>query len=183
MDQDPGSAILLNGIPIWGNRADSQVNSARKSTSSRARHRCFLAHRTRRNHQYCGEATTEREAAGTGCPRRAVGHRWNRVWVDGPLGASSDLLYRIDVGFTHSDGFRGAGYDRFDLIPKLFWRITPRDRLRFNVNWNDDHFDLDAGIPLLPLANPLTATTLTGSSSRRALTSTIAITRPATSRI
>jgi hypothetical protein len=34
-----------------------------------------------------------------------------------------------------------------------------RDRLRFNVDWNDDHFNLDTGIPLLPLADPLTATT------------------------
>ena len=30
MDQDPGSAILLNGIPIQGNRSDSQVNSVQE---------------------------------------------------------------------------------------------------------------------------------------------------------
>jgi outer membrane receptor for monomeric catechols len=30
MDQDPGSAILLNGIPIQGNRSDSRVNSVQE---------------------------------------------------------------------------------------------------------------------------------------------------------
>jgi hypothetical protein len=30
MDQDPSSAILLNGIPITGNRVDSQVNSVQE---------------------------------------------------------------------------------------------------------------------------------------------------------
>jgi iron complex outermembrane recepter protein len=53
----------------------------------------------------------------------------------------------------HSDGFRGGGYNRLNVTPKLFWRITPRDRLRFNVSYNDDQFNLDTGIPLLPGPN------------------------------
>lgn len=160
MDQDPGSAILLNGIPIQGNRSDSQVNSVQEVDVLKGP--ASMLYGT----QDPGGTINIVEKQPLNARQQELvlrGGQWGTGGFEfgstGPLGTSSNLLYRIDVGFTHSDGFRGAGYDRFDLVPKLFWRMTSRDRLRFNVNWNDDHFDGDAGIPLLPLANPLTATT------------------------
>jgi len=157
MDQDPGSAILLNGLPIEGNRSDSQVNSVQEVDVLKGP--ASMLYGT----QDPGGTINIVEKQPLDASHQEIvvrGGQWGTGGVEfgstGPLGSSHDLLYRIDVGFLHSDGFRQAGYNRFDLAPKLFWRITPRDRLRFNVNWNDDHFDLDAGIPLLPLANPLT---------------------------
>jgi len=159
MDQDPGSAILLNGIPIQGNRADSQVNSVQEVDVLKGP--ASMLYGT----QDPGGTINIVEKQPLNARQQELvlrGGQWDTGGFEfgstGPLGTSSNLLYRIDVGFTHSDGFRGAGYNRFDLVPKLFWRMTSRDRLRFNVNWNDDHFDGDAGIPLLPLADPLTAT-------------------------
>lgn len=49
----------------------------------------------------------------------------------------------------HSDGWRGAGYNRFNLSPRVYWHIGPHDQLNFNVSYNLDRFDMDAGIPLL----------------------------------
>jgi iron complex outermembrane recepter protein len=160
MDQDPGSAILLNGIPIQGNRSDSQVNSVQEVDVLKGP--ASMLYGT----QDPGGTINIVEKQPLAARQQELvlrGGYWGTGGIEfgstGPLGTSENLLYRIDVGFSHSDGFRGAGYNRFDLVPKLYWRLTPRDRLRFNVNWNDDHFDMDAGIPLLPLADPLTATT------------------------
>ena len=160
MDQDPGSAILLNGIPIQGNRSDSQVNSVQEVDVLKGP--ASMLYGT----QDPGGTINIVEKQPLDARQQELvlrGGQWGTGGFEfgstGPLGSSQNLLYRIDVGFTHSDGFREAGYNRFDLVPKLSWRIRSRDRLRFNVNWNDDHFDMDAGIPLLPLANPLTATT------------------------
>jgi iron complex outermembrane receptor protein len=37
----------------------------------------------------------------------------------GPVGDSSSLLYRADVSFEASDGWRDAGADRFNIAPSL----------------------------------------------------------------
>ena len=163
MDQDPGSAILLNGIPFWGNRSDSQVNSVQEIDVLKGPASMLFGT------QDPGGTINIVEKQPLNARQQELvlrGGQWGTAGFEfgstGPLGSSSNLLYRIDLGYSHSDGFRGAGYNRFDLAPKLFWRLSSRDRLRFNVNWNDDHFNMDAGIPLFPLADPLTATGLYG---------------------
>jgi len=160
MDQDPGSAILLNGLPIQGNRSDSQLNYVQQVDVLKGP--ASMLYGT----QDPGGTIDILEKQPLDASHQEIvvrGGQWGTAGVEfgstGPLTSSRDLLYRADVAYIHSDGFRGAGYNRFNFTPQLFWRITPRDLLRFNVNWNDDHFNLDAGIPLLPLANPLTATT------------------------
>ncbi len=160
MDQDPGSAILLNGLPIQGNRSDSQINSVQEVDVLKGP--ASMLYGTQDPGGTIDIVEKQPESAFN---NEVVLHggQWGTGGIEfgstGPVTPAGNLLYRVDVGYIHSDGFRGAGYDRIDLTPKLFWRITSRDRLRFNVNWNDDRFDLDAGIPLLPLANPLTTTT------------------------
>src|SRR5205085_7260421 len=67
----------------------------------------------------------------------------------GPL-AHSKLLYRVDTAYEHSEGFRHAGFDRFNVTPAIFWRLSPRDRLDVRITYNQDRYDLDAGIPLQP---------------------------------
>jgi len=160
MDQDPGSAVLLNGLPIDGNRSDSQLNSVQEVDVLQGP--ASMLYGT----QDPGGTINIVEKQPLDASHNEIvvrGGQWGTGGVEfgstGPLTSSGNLLYRLDVAYMHSDGFRQAGYNRFNLTPKLFWRITPRDRLRFNLSWNDDHFDMDAGIPLLPLADPLITTT------------------------
>lgn len=58
------------------------------------------------------------------------------------------LLYRTDVSYENSEGWREAGARRFNISPVVTWLVN--DRIRFTVhqaiNWDD--FDGDAGVPL-----------------------------------
>jgi iron complex outermembrane receptor protein len=150
VDHDPGSAVLLNGLRVEGNRADSQINSVESVDVLKGP----------ASNLYGTEDTggtiniIEKQPQDT--PHYEVvlhGSRWDTGGIElgatGPL-FSDSLNYRLDTAYMHSDGFRGAGYNRFNLSPKISWRITSRDQLRFFVNWNLDHFDGDAGIPLFP---------------------------------
>lgn len=149
MDKDPGSAVLLNGMRVEGNRINSQINSI-ESVEVLKGPASML---------YGTEATggtiniVEKQPLDT--PRYELvlrGSRWDTGGIEfgatGPL-RSKNILYRLDTAYLHSEGFRGAGYDRFNITPKIYTRLGPRDRLNFNLNYNLDRFGLDAGIPLL----------------------------------
>jgi iron complex outermembrane recepter protein len=150
VDHDPGSAVLLNGLRVEGNRADSQINSVESVDVLKGP----------ASNLYGTEDTggtiniIEKQPQDT--PQYEVvlhGSRWDTGGIEfgatGPL-LSDSLHYRLDTAYMHSSGFRGAGFDRFNLSPKISWRIAPRDQLRIFTNWNLDHFDGDAGIPLFP---------------------------------
>lgn len=154
MDQDPGSAVLLDGLPIDGNRSDSLINSVQSVDVLKGPASMLYG-----THDPGGTINiVEKQPLATRQQEIVLhGGQWATGGVEfgstGPLGSSPDLLYRLDIGYMHSDGFRQAGYDKLNLSPKFFWRFTPRDRLRFYVSYNRDYFDLDARIPLLPLPN------------------------------
>jgi len=57
------------------------------------------------------------------------------------------LLYRVDSSFEHSDAWRSAGTDRFNISPSLTWLITDRARVTINQSFNHDNFKGDAGVP------------------------------------
>lgn len=64
------------------------------------------------------------------------------------------LLYRVDTAFSHVDGWRGAGSDRFNVSPSLLWLINNRMRISFEETFLRDHYTLDAGVPLAVLGLP-----------------------------
>jgi hypothetical protein len=66
----------------------------------------------------------------------------------GPVGSSDRLLYRTDVSFEASDGWRNAGADRLNVAPSLTWLISPKARLTLDQVFVRDKFDGDGGVPL-----------------------------------
>ena len=48
----------------------------------------------------------------------------------------------------HSDGWRDAGADRFNVSPSLTWLMTDTARLTVHQTFNRDRFDGDGGVPL-----------------------------------
>ena len=85
------------------------------------------------------------------------GGRFNRQQVGGgatgPL-ISNRLLYRVDSSFDHSDGWRGAGGDRFNISPSVNWLINDRNRLTVYESFNHDNFNGDGGLPVGVLSIP-----------------------------
>jgi iron complex outermembrane receptor protein len=150
VDHDPGSAVLLNGLRIEGNRADSQINSVESVDVLKGP--ASMLYGT----EDTGGTINIVEKQPLPDPHYDVvlhGSRWGTGGIEfgatGPV-RSDKLLYRFDAAFMHSDGFRSAGYNRLNISPKLYWRIGSRDQVHFNVGYNRDRFDGDAGIPLLP---------------------------------
>src|SRR5688572_5399157 len=66
----------------------------------------------------------------------------------GPVGDSDRLMYRTDLSFEASDGWRDAGADRLNVAPSLTWLISPRARLTLHQVFVRDRFDGDGGVPL-----------------------------------
>jgi iron complex outermembrane receptor protein len=65
----------------------------------------------------------------------------------GLIDSRSHFLYRLDASFDHSDGWRHAGADRFNVSPSLTWNITESARLTVREVFNRDSFDGDGGVP------------------------------------
>ena len=64
------------------------------------------------------------------------------------------LLYRADVSFDDSDGWRGAGGRRLNVSPSLTWLINEGNRLTVNQSFNRDRFNGDGGLPVEVLSIP-----------------------------
>jgi iron complex outermembrane receptor protein len=148
-DNINGSAMLLNGLPIEGNRINSTINSVESVEVLKGP--ASMLYGT----QAPGGTINITEKKPLSTPAYDLvlhGGRWDAAGIEfGATGPArgDGLLYRIDTAYMHSDGFRGAGYDRFNATPSLFWRIRPSDILNIHVTSNIDRYDLDAGIPLL----------------------------------
>ena len=155
-DNIVGSSVLLDGLRLEGNRMNSQLNSIEsvevlKGPSSML---------------YGTEATggtvnlVRKKPVSTPNYEGVVrGGRWGRFGAEfgatGPVGSGDRLLYRADVAFDRADGFRGAGWRRFNATPSLNYRMTNRDQLNFVAGYSEDRFKGDAGIPLLrPASEP-----------------------------
>jgi iron complex outermembrane recepter protein len=84
--------------------------------------------------------------------------RWNRNDVAGGTSGTffglSRLLYRLDGGYSHADGWRDAGSDRGNVSPSLLWLISSRMRISFNESLSHDNYDMDAGVPIALLDTP-----------------------------
>lgn len=77
--------------------------------------------------------------------------RWNMQQVGGASAGNifnlERLFYRVDAAYSHTDGWRQAGSNRFSVGPKLTWRIAPRMLLTTTQTITRDRYTLDAGIP------------------------------------
>jgi iron complex outermembrane receptor protein len=73
----------------------------------------------------------------------------------GPVGALDRVLYRADLSYEHSDGWRKAGADRFNASPTLTWLMSERARVTVHQAFNRDRFDGDGGVPLNMTTHPL----------------------------
>jgi iron complex outermembrane receptor protein len=164
LTKDPGSAVLLNGLRVEGNRINTQINSIEsveivKGPSS-------MLYGT----EALGGMISIVQKKPLSTPLYEVafhagrwGTRGAELGVTGPMG-TGNLLGRLDVAFARSDGFRQAGYEQLNLTPAVYWRVSPSDQLNFHLTYNEDRYDLDAGLPLVPDAStadfPLRYTTI-----------------------
>jgi iron complex outermembrane receptor protein len=141
-DNINGSAMLLNGLPIEGNRINSAINSVESVEVLKGP--ASMLYGT----QAPGGTMNVVEKKPLSTPAYDVvlhGGRWETGGVEfgatGPLHGDG-LFYRVDTAYLHSDGFRQAGYDRFNLTPSIFWRIRPADTLDIHITGNIDQYHL-----------------------------------------
>src|SRR5579859_1680679 len=148
-DNINGSAVLLNGLRLEGNRMNSQINSV-ESVEVLKGPASML---------YGTEATggtiniLEKKAITTPA-YEVVLHTGKFDTGGGEFGATGPirgdgLLYRADTAYMYSTGYREAGYKRFNATPAIYWRIRPGDQLDVHITSNFDRYHPDAGIPLL----------------------------------
>jgi iron complex outermembrane receptor protein len=62
---------------------------------------------------------------------------------------SKQLFYRVDVGFSATDGYRKSGMNTNNAYLALEYTPTHRDNFYFTIGANKDKYDTDAGIPVL----------------------------------
>lgn len=87
-------------------------------------------------------------------PFQEIYYRAGR-WGLQEVGASSTgrvfgmnkLLYRADFGFSHTDGWRDVGANRFNLSPVLTYLLNDRGRITLQQSFARDRFETDGGLP------------------------------------
>lgn len=65
------------------------------------------------------------------------------------------LLYRVDASFDHSDGWRGAGADRFNASPSVTWLMSERARITVHQSFIRDNYKGDGGVAVGYTLSPL----------------------------
>ncbi|MEM8545804.1 MAG: TonB-dependent siderophore receptor, partial [Cyanobacteria bacterium P01_H01_bin.119] len=70
------------------------------------------------------------------------------VDITGPVTAAGDLLYRLNVAYERSDGFRNFDTDveRLFIAPTLEWRPSDRTTVTFDLEYLSDRRPFDRGI-------------------------------------
>jgi len=66
----------------------------------------------------------------------------------GPIFGSNSWLYRADVSQDYSDGWRGAGANRFNASPSLTWLMSERARVTVYQAFIRDNYKGDGGVPV-----------------------------------
>jgi len=148
-DRDTFNAVLLDGMRYLGNRYSTQTNNIESIQILKGP----------------GSVLYGRGAVGGSIniirkKPQAVrafdlsyrGGRFNTHQIaggaTGAVNGNANLMYRFDSSFEHSDGWRNAGADRFNVSPSLTWVATDRARLTLNQTFVRDRFDGDGGVPL-----------------------------------
>ena len=66
----------------------------------------------------------------------------------GPIFGSNSWLYRADISQDYSDGWRGAGANRFNASPSLTWLMSERARVTVYQTFFRDNYRGDGGVPV-----------------------------------
>jgi iron complex outermembrane recepter protein len=148
-DRDAFNVMLLDGMRFGGNRAATQTNNIEaievlKGPSSILYGRGAVGgsiNIIRKKPQPVRSAEVTYRGGRFNTHQLAAGST-------GPIGASDSLLYRTDISFEASDGWRDAGADRFNVAPSLTWLMGTRARLTLHQVFVRDRFDGDGGVPL-----------------------------------
>ncbi len=152
-DNIVGSSVLLDGLRLEGNRLNSQLNSIQTVEVLKGPGSMLYG-----TEATGGTVNLVRKKPVSTPNYEGVfrGGKFGRVGAEfgatGPI-KGDKLLYRTDVAIDRADGWRDAGWRRFNLTPSVNWRISNRDQLNFTVGYSQDRYDGDAGIPLLRSAN------------------------------
>jgi iron complex outermembrane receptor protein len=147
-DRDDSNAVLVDGMRFQGNRYATQTNNIQsievlKGPSSLLYGRGAVggAINLVRKKPEATKAYDVMYRGGRFNTHQAAGN------ATGPL-AGDSLLYRVGISYDHSDGWRDAGADRFNVSPSITWYIGERARLTIHETFNRDRFDGDGGVPL-----------------------------------
>jgi hypothetical protein len=148
-DRDSFNVVLLDGMRMGGNRYATQTNNIQsvevlKGPSSVLYGRGAVGGTI--------NIVRKKPQAVRAYDFSYRGGRFNTHQIaggaTGAVGGSEKFLYRLDSSLEHSDGWRDAGADRFNLSPALTWLMTDTARLTVHQTFNRDRFDGDGGVPL-----------------------------------
>jgi TonB-dependent siderophore receptor len=154
-DNISASSILLDGLRLEGNRMNSQLNSIESVEVLKGPASMLYG-----TDATGGTVNLVRKKPSSVRNYEGVlrGGSWGRFGAEfgatGPI-KTDRILYRLDVGFDRSNGWRDAGWRRFNTTPSVNFRLTNRDQLNFVTSYNEERYDGDAGIPLIrPASEP-----------------------------
>ena len=148
-DRDSFNVVLLDGMRMGGNRYATQTNNIQsvevlKGPSSVLYGRGAVGGTI--------NIVRKKPQAVRAYDFSYRGGRFNTHQIaggaTGAVGGSEKFLYRLDSSLEHSDGWRDAGADRFNMSPALTWLMTDTARLTVHQTFNRDRFDGDGGVPL-----------------------------------
>jgi TonB-dependent siderophore receptor len=148
-DRDSFNVVLLDGMRMGGNRYATQTNNIQsvevlKGPSSVLYGRGAVGGTI--------NIVRKKPQALRAYDFSYRGGRFNTHQITGgatgAVGGSEKFLYRLDSSLEHSDGWRDAGADRFNISPALTWLMTDAARLTVHQTFNRDRFDGDCGVPL-----------------------------------
>ena len=148
-DRDSFNVVLLDGMRMGGNRYATQTNNIQsvevlKGPSSVLYGRGAVGGTI--------NIVRKKPQAVRAYDFSYRGGRFNTHQIGGgatgAVGGSEKFLYRLDSSLEHSDGWRDAGADRFNMSPALTWLMNSTTRLTVHQTFVRDRFDGDGGVPL-----------------------------------
>ena len=148
-DRDSFNAVMIDGMRRNGNRAATQANNVEaievlKGPSSILYGRGALGgsiNIIRKKPQAVRSGEVFYRGGRFNTHQLALG-------TTGPVGDNERILYRTDLSFESSDGWRQAGADRLNVAPSLTFLFSPKARLTLHQVFVRDKFDGDGGVPL-----------------------------------
>lgn len=140
---------LVDGMRLEGNRVNTQLNNVEQVDVLKGPSSTL----------YGGQALSgsiniirKKPSANRGYDFFYRGGRFNTNQVG--MGATgqvfnlSRLLYRADLSFENTDGWRQAAGKRFNISPSLTYLINERSRVTVHQSFNRDRFATDGGVPV-----------------------------------
>ncbi|MBZ2184888.1 MAG: TonB-dependent receptor [Bryobacter sp.] len=144
---------LVDGMRLEGNRINTQLNNVEQVDVLKGPSSIL----------YGGQALSgainiirKKPAANRAYDVFYRGGRFNTHQVGlgatGPVGNWQRLLYRADVSFEDSDGWRAAAARRLNFSPSLTYLFSDRARVTLHQAFNRDRFTTDGGVPVGAIA-------------------------------